>query len=255
MTSVVCDLDGVLYRGDTVLGGVPEALDRLRAAGTRLVFVTNNASQTQDAVAEKITRLTGYRCPTEDVLTSPMAALPMLRPEDAPILVVGQAGISRVVIDAGFSTTRSAKEANSVMVGVTPGISYQWITEAADAVRKGGRFIATNLDPTFPIANGYLPGAGAIVAAIATAAGRQPEVAGKPFQPMRDLIKSRLNGPVWVIGDRLDSDIAMASAEPEWTSILVLTGSTGPEEDLTEADHVVADLAAAVNLVLDDQRQ
>lgn len=255
MTNVVCDLDGVLYRGDLVLNGVTEALKRLHDSGARLLFVTNNASNTRDAVAEKITRLTGYRCAPEDVLTSPMAAVPMLRPEDDPVLVVGQTGISNVLIGAGYRTTRSGAEANSVMVGVAPGISYQWLAEAADAVRKGGRFIATNLDPTFPIANGFLPGAGAIVAAIATASGREPEVAGKPFEPMRQLIKTNLDGPIWVIGDRLDSDIAMATAEPDWTSVLVLTGSTTALEDLSEADHVVEDLSAAVNLILGHQRQ
>lgn len=66
---------------------------------------------------------------------------------------------------------------------------------------------------------------------------------------MRSLLRARGIGAAWVIGDRVDTDIALARAEPDWISILVLTGVTRPEEAMG-ADHVVSDLAAAVDLVL-----
>ena len=248
MINVVCDLDGVLYRGDTVIPGVPDALDRLADAATRLLFVTNNASRTPRSVGDKIERVAGFAADADQIVTSSMAAVRMLRPEDLPVFVVGEEGITSVLAEASYPTTTVPTEAGSVVVGITPHITYQWLAEAADAVRSGARFIATNLDPTFPIAGGFLPGAGSIVAAIATASGVEPEVAGKPEVAIRELVKEKLTGPVWVIGDRLDSDIAMASAEPDWTSVLVLTGSTPTPSP--EADHVVSDLAAAVDLIL-----
>jgi 4-nitrophenyl phosphatase len=123
------------------------------------------------------------------------------------------------------------------------------LTRAADAVRFGARFIATNTDPTFPVADGLLPGGGAIVAAVRATTGVEPEVAGKPNAPMRALLRAKGIRDAWVIGDRVDTDIALARAEPDWTSILVLTGVTGPE-GTGDADFVVPDLAAAVDLVL-----
>jgi len=116
---------------------------------------------------------------------------------------------------------------------------------------RGARFIATNTDPTYPVADGLLPGGGACVAAVQVTTGVTPEVAGKPHPPMRALLRSRGIGEAWVIGDRVDTDIALAQAESDWRSILVLTGVTSPEEAIG-ADHVVADLAAAVDLVLSD---
>jgi 4-nitrophenyl phosphatase len=122
---------------------------------------------------------------------------------------------------------------------------------AMNAIRNGARFIATNDDATFPTENGLMPGAGAIVAAIAAASGVSPIVAGKPNEAMRSLIRSRGVGRAWVVGDRPDTDVAMASAEPDWSSVLVLTGVTDETSaDSNHADHVVPDLSAAVDLVL-----
>ena len=51
---------------------------------------------------------------------------------------------------------------------------------ASDAVRRGARLIATNDDATYPTPDGPIPGGGAIVAAVSTAAGVAPTIAGKP---------------------------------------------------------------------------
>ncbi|MCI0425736.1 MAG: HAD-IIA family hydrolase [Actinobacteria bacterium] len=250
MIDVVCDLDGVVYLGDTVLDGVPDALRRLRDAGARILFVTNNAAKTPGQVAEKVSRLTGVAYDPADVCTSPEAAEGMLRDVDLPVYVVGDVGITEVLSRAGRDQTRDPGEARSVMVGLTTGLDYRQIAEAATALRNGARFIATNLDPTYPTTAGPLPGAGAIVAAIEVASGVEPEVAGKPYSPMRDLVKTRLSGPAWVIGDRVDTDMAMAHDEPGWVSVLVLSGATRNGQAGIDADHVVADLPAAVDLLL-----
>jgi len=247
---VVCDLDGVIYRGSRVLDGVPGAMARLNTAGGRLVFVTNNSTRTPAQVATRVEELTGVGCRAEDVCTSPEAAVGMLRLEDAPTFVVGEGGITDVLAGAGWPVTTDAVTANSVMVGLTPRIDYDWLAAAADAVRRGARFIATNIDPTYPTERGLLPGAGSIVAAIEVAAGARAEVAGKPHRPMIDLVRSRVEGRVWVVGDRVDTDMAMAAAELEWTSILVLGGVTAGGKPGVDADYVVDGFPAAIDLIL-----
>jgi ribonucleotide monophosphatase NagD (HAD superfamily) len=93
-----------------------------------------------------------------------------------------------------------------------------------------------------------------MVAAVAATTGVTPEVAGKPHEPMRRLLRSRGVDTAWVIGDRADTDVALARAEPGWTSILVLSGVTG-SDGAGDADHVVSDLEAAVDLVLASSHQ
>ncbi len=91
-------------------------------------------------------------------------------------------------------------------------------------------------------AEGLLPGAGALVAFIATASGRRPEVAGKPQAPMAALVKERYGRLSVVAGDRPDTDglFAMTTAAK---FALVLSGVTRqsdlpvkPVPDLVGAD-------------------
>lgn len=247
--TVICDLDGVVYRGSEALPGAADALERLVESGFRIVFVTNNSSRTESQVADKLETVVGHRPAIDDIVTSARAALALV-PEGASCLVVGGEGIREAIDSAGLSVADSAEAAGCVIVGLDRGFDYQRMDVAARAIRSGAVFVATNVDPTFPAEDSIMPGAGAIVAALETASGVKPLVAGKPEKPIRDLIRSRGVGDAWVIGDRTDTDIAMAVAEPDWTSVLVLTGVTPAGADAGGADHVVADLAAAVDLVI-----
>ena len=250
MTSVICDLDGVLYRGSSPAPGSGEALQRLYDEGLRVVYVTNNSTRSPQASADKIQELTGVAVEAGDICTSAMAAASVLKPEDDPVLVVGEDGIIDALKERGLDTTSDPGDAASVVVGLFRGLTYETIGTAADAVRNGARFIATNRDNTYPTAKGIKPGSGAIVAAIEAVAGVEPEICGKPHAPMRSLITRLGISNAWVIGDRVDTDIALAVEEPDWRSILVLSGVTGPDDPDGGADHVVDDFAAAVDVVL-----
>jgi len=92
-------------------------------------------------------------------------------------------------------------------------------------VREGARFVATNMDATYPVPGGLIPGAGSIVAAVATATGVRPEVAGKPEAPTVALVHDRLGSTGVVVGDRPSTDGALADALG-WPFALVLSGVT-----------------------------
>ncbi|MEY3988121.1 MAG: hypothetical protein RJB50_390 [Actinomycetota bacterium] len=59
-----------------------------------------------------------------------------------------------------------------------------------------------------------IPGGGSILAAIATASGVAPIIAGKPFAPMGELVRRALNtrdlSSCWMVGDRYSTDGAFA---------------------------------------------
>ena len=250
MITVICDLDGVLYRGEVAVPGAPKALRRLTETQTRIIYLTNNSTQTPAQTAAKIELLTDVSTDTSQVITSAQAAASLLTLEDQPTMVIGESGVVEALGQVGVEMTEDPELAASVVVGMDRNVTYDSIARASTAVRSGARFLATNTDPTFPTSAGLLPGAGSLVAAIATAAGRKPEVAGKPNEAIRDLVKSQGVNEAWVVGDRIDTDVALATAEPEWHSILVLTGVTTVHDDISAADHVVADFESAVDLVL-----
>ncbi len=95
--TVLCDLDGVIYRGDSVLAGVPEALRRLAESGVEVFYITNNSTRTPAVGAEKISRLTGVDVSANHVLSSSLSAVALLGPEDGPVLVVGVDGVHDAV--------------------------------------------------------------------------------------------------------------------------------------------------------------
>jgi phosphoglycolate/pyridoxal phosphate phosphatase family enzyme len=250
---VMCDLDGVLYRGDVAIPGAAEAIERLRAAGTSVVFATNNSHFTVDEYVAKLAR-TGVEATPRDVVTSAIVTAEVLSARGfggRRALVVGGDGIRDALALAGVGLVHEPDEADVVVVGWDPAFTYDVMNAAAAAVRAGAPLVATNRDATFPAPDGLWPGAGSILASIETASGRVAEVMGKPNEPMMDAAATRLDGArsIAVIGDRPDSDLDGGRARG-WTTILVLSGVTSPEAAATldpAPDYVVDSLAALAN--------
>ncbi|MGH8873930.1 MAG: HAD-IIA family hydrolase [Acidimicrobiia bacterium] len=244
--NVVCDLDGVVYLGEEPVPGAAASLVRLERAGYRLLFVTNNASRTPEATAAKIAQVVGYPALAGQVLTSAQAAAHLLAGDRPTSFVLGGEGVSAALHEAGIPVTADWREAEVVVVGLAMRLNYDWLRDAVLAVRAGARLIATNLDPTFPTPEGAWPGAGSIVAAVERATSATALPAGKPYQPMIDLIANRLGpGPVWMVGDRADTDLALA-VQAGWRPVLALSGLTRDPSEVPERwrpELVVASLA------------
>jgi HAD superfamily hydrolase (TIGR01450 family) len=225
------DLDGVVYVGAAGVPGAAEALDRARAAGMRLAFVTNNALRTPDAVAAHLNEL-GVTAAAGEVVTSAQAASRLLAerlPAGAAVLVVGGEGLRTEVAARGLRVVDSADdEPAAVVQGYNPDIGWRQLAEATIAVRRGALFLATNLDLTIPSARGPVLGNGAMVTAVRVATGVEPLAAGKPDPTMHreTVLRTGARNPI-VVGDRLDTDIEGAS-RVGCASLLVLTGVTSP---------------------------
>jgi len=177
---VLSDLDGVVYAGSGALPHAVESLLRASAGGRRLGYITNNASRTDAAVAAHLRELGLADTRPGDVVTSPQAAMRLLRervPAGATVLVVGGEGLVVEVEKAGFSVTRSADDAPAAVVqGFAPEVGWTDLAEAAYALKlpeeQGGiPWIATNTDWTIPQSRGIAPGNGTLVSAVHTAVG------------------------------------------------------------------------------------
>ncbi|MEY4115440.1 MAG: hypothetical protein RIQ32_199, partial [Actinomycetota bacterium] len=105
-------------------------------------------------------------------------------------------------------------EIDAVIVGFHRTFDFESMRRASAAVRAGATLIGTNDDATYPTSSGVIPGGGSILAAIATASGVAPIVAGKPFAPMGELVRRALNtrdlSSCWMVGDRYSTDGAFA---------------------------------------------
>ncbi|MFE4465481.1 HAD-IIA family hydrolase [Oerskovia sp. NPDC056781] len=224
------DLDGVAYRGHEPIPNAATGLGGARAAGMRLVFVTNNASREPQSVASQLTELDIPTSP-EEVMTAAQAAAALLRTRLEPgarVLVVGGAGLFTAVHDAGFVIVESAdEEPVAVAQGFAPELGWAQLAEAAYAVQRGAWHVASNLDLSLPTARGFAPGNGSLVRAVQAATGVEPSSAGKPSPTMYRLAIERAgaSSPL-VVGDRLDTDLAGARSGG-YPGLHVLTGVNG----------------------------
>ncbi len=231
---LLVDLDGVVYRGTEAIPGMPQLLARREAAGDIIVYVTNNSRWHRSQYHE---RLAGMGAPVqpERILTSARGTALALadRPRRPRLcMVLGGDGLIQELDDVGLAAVRCSEDALSqdpdvVVVGVDFELSMERLSAAAEAVRRGAFFAATNRDPVFPLPGRLLAGAGAVVSAVVTASGREPDlVIGKPEPGLMLAAAAVARLPIdeaVVIGDGLLTDIRAAHAVGA-RSVLVLTG-------------------------------
>jgi glycerol 3-phosphatase-2 len=210
------DLDGVVWLAGRAIPGSARAVAELRQAGERVVFLTNNSGPTVVAHVAALARA-GIDASPEDLITSAQAAASLLSP-GARAAVVGDAGVHEALEERSILVVGADDHPDAVVVGRRVALDYWDLAAAATAIRQGARFVATNTDATFPTgdagpaqggrrtADGLLPGAGALVAFVATASGRMPEVAGKPHAAMAALAHARFGSLSMMVGDRADTD-------------------------------------------------
>ena len=213
---ILCDLDGVVWLMHQPIAGSVNAIQLLKNAGHRVLFVTNNSysviSDQENALAK--IGIDAYN----DVVTSSQAAGALLRKGERVLLGGGPGAVEAVknagAVLAGRSDDQTDseidQEVDTVMVGFHPSFDYRGLTRLSQAVRNGARLIATNDDATFPTPSGLIPGGGSILAAVVAASGVEPIIAGKPHQPMADLVRQVLGvtdlSDAWMVGDRPSTD-------------------------------------------------
>jgi 4-nitrophenyl phosphatase len=249
---VIFDLDGVVYRGPQAVPDAAPLVASLRQAGCLIRFATNNSMSTRQAYAERLAGH-GIAAGSDEIVTSTSATIEHLHrhlPDVRRILAVGADGMLAELDAGGFvvSHARSAEAPewygaplterwDAVVVGLDPMVDYRTLGIAATAIRQGARFIATNIDLRYPTSDGFMPGAGAIVAAVQASSGAAPLVIGKP-QPAMFLAMLEAAGvapgEALVIGDNPDSDVP-AARRAGIRSVLVLTG-VADEESAAELD-------------------
>jgi 4-nitrophenyl phosphatase len=238
------DLDGVMYRGEAPLPGAADALPELARLGIHYAFVTNNATLTPEQYRAKLAGM-GIDVDARRVVTSAIATATHLQevsPGGGKVCVVGESGLIEAIRLAGFDVTDESP--SFVVVGLDRGLTYQRLVAATRGIMGGAAFIATNADPALPVEDGLAPGAGSIVACIATATGVQPTVIGKPEPTLLRVALEQLGvapDAAAIVGDQVQTDIRAGRAAGVAT--ILIAGDLASEVPGVAPDLVVEDLA------------
>ena len=241
------DMDGVIYRGSTVIAGADRFINSLVERNVPFTFLTNNSQRTRRDMAMKLRRM-GFNVGDKHVFTCAMATARYLARQkpDGTAFVIGEGGLLNALHQHGFAIVD--KDPDFVVVGEGRTFNAEMMEQAVNLILDGARLIATNLDPNCPTHNGTRPGCGAIVALLEAATGAKAFSVGKPSPIMMRGARKEIGltaAQTIMIGDTMETDI-LGGVQLGYRSILVLSGGTR-REDLRhfayQPDRVVESIA------------
>jgi len=267
----IFDCDGVIWRGDSVIDGIPETLEKLRALGKKCYFVTNNSTKSRKGYKKKFESLKLDVAP-EEIFSSSFAAAAYLeqtkfKDTGKKVYIIGEVGICEELDLIGVPWSGGPndegkvpdmgpgckvdydKDVGAVIVGFDRHVNYYKIQYAQLCINEnpGCEFIATNLDAVTHLTDAQeWAGNGSMVGAIKGCTGKEPTVVGKPSPLMIDYLCSKLGlqkDRICMVGDRLDTDVLFGT-DNGLRTCLVLSGVTTEEKLLSKENEITPDYYA-----------
>lgn len=223
----LCDMDGVIYKGNQLLPGVKEFVEWLYRENKKFLFLTNSSGKTPRELQQKLGRM-GLEVDESHFYTSALATAKFLSHQSpgCSAYVIGEPGLFNALHDANI--TFNDVDPDYVVIGETMNYNYSLICKAMNHVLNGAKLIGTNTDLTGPSENGIVPACRALVAPIEITTGKSAYYVGKPNPLMMRTglqILGIHSGETAMIGDRMDTDI-IAGIESGLDPVFVLSGVT-----------------------------
>jgi len=208
--ALVLDMDGVLWRENEPIGDLGATFSRFEKAGLKVILATNNSTKTPEMYIEKIAGM-GAHVKKEQIINSAMGVAYLLKkrfPDGGPVHILGEIGLVTALQEAGFYV--SDQNPLAVIASMDRQINFDKLKQATLLIRSGVPFYGTNPDRTFPTPQGFIPGAGAILAALVAATDVEPIIAGKPSPTLYEFALEKLGtlpSETLAVGDRIETDI------------------------------------------------
>lgn len=253
------DMDGVLYRGSTLIPGADYFVEQLLERDIPFMFLTNNSQRTRRDMVAKLSRM-GIRVEEKHIFTCAMATARFLAHQKpgGTAFVIGEGGLLAALHRNGYAVVDHKPD--YVVIGEGRTFNLEQVEAAVNMIQDGAKLIATNMDPNCPTHNGIRPGCGAMVSMLETATGVTAFSVGKPSPIMMRAARKELGlttAETTMIGDTMETDI-IGGVQLGFNTVLVLSGGT-KKEDLKEyafrPDVIVDSLAEYTQLLEENHWQ
>ncbi|PWF99616.1 TIGR01457 family HAD-type hydrolase [Levilactobacillus bambusae] len=228
------DLDGTIYAGKTRYPAAKRFIERLQAAGTPFLFVTNNTTKLPEDVVKNLADNHDIHVSVDNVYTAGLATADYLDEQATSgprtVYVIGEAGLKRALLAKRFIIDEVTPR--YVVVGLDSDATYHKFATATLAIQRGATFIGTNSDSNIPKEQGLMPGAGSLVKMVEYATQQRAFYIGKPEAIIMTKALSRMNlrpEDVVMVGDNYNTDIK-AGQNVGMDTLLVYTGVSTPEQ-------------------------
>ena len=246
---VALDMDGTIYKGNTLFDFTPDFLTKLDSLDIGYSLLTNNSSKSVKDYLHHLSKM-GINIREDQLYTSTLATIDYIGnefPEVNKLYILGTSSMCREFVEAGFLSVEGDEEPEAVVVGFDKELTYSRLCKAAYWVKFGKPFIATHPDRICPTDEPtVLVDCGSICACLEESTGCSPtKVLGKPDPCMlRGILKRHYLQPeqLAMVGDRLYTDIVMAHRTGA-VGVLVLTGEASVDDlkDCSEPPDIVVD--------------
>ena len=246
MINLATDLDGTLYKGDTLIENVKSTYEYLIENNVNIFFITNNSSQSPEEIKNKLENLLDVEINIKHIVTPLVVFNHFFKDENKNIYIHGTQNLKNYLKSLNYKIT-SLDNSKIILIGRKEEIDMYEIKEIEKAVCDGKKIICFNKDITFPTEKGEKPGNGAVVQIIEKDLGIVINSLGKPDDYY---IKYFLDNNIqldFVIGDRVDTDIFFGTKLNAKT-VLVKSGVSNFEDE-NNADIVIESFSKIVPFI------
>ena len=206
---LLVDLDGTLYVGDEPVEGARQAIDRLKASGLVLRYVTNTTRRPRREVGEHLLSL-GFEVEEAEIFTPAIAAAGLIGEKSCFPLV------DESLLEDLEGITLTEDHPDHVLVGdLGEGFTYDRLNAAFRRLMDGAELLALQRNRYWRREDGFALDAGPFIAALEYASGKSATVVGKPERRFFHLavedtgLESR---EVAMVGDDAEADVAGAQS-------------------------------------------
>ena len=206
MSIIATDLDGTIFKGQTLIVGVKEALLKIINEGIEIYYTTNNSSQSPSEIKDKLDYLLQLNIDISKIIT-PLVIFQNLYSDDKlNIFIYGSENLKKYIKNLNMNVT-SLENAELVLIGRKEENNFSEINEIIKSVSIGKNILSLNKDLTFPTEFGEKAGNGAVVKIIEDELSISIPTLGKSGNHYSSyFIQNRITVN-FVIGDRVDTDI------------------------------------------------
>lgn len=235
---LLLDMDGTVYLGGKLIGNMDKTLDKIRKAGTKIIYLTNNSSKSVESYYKKLTDMNLFRL-GDEVKTSGLAAIDFLKAnrKGKTVRLLGTMSLKEEFAKNGINVTEEGV-ADICVLAYDTELTYVKLCKFTDNLWENAEYIATHPDINCPSENKPLPDVGSFIELIKTSTGRVPDVIiGKPYKTFGDWLMREYNAApeeFMMVGDRLYTDIAFG-VNCGFHSLFVLSGE-GTEDMVDKSD-------------------
>lgn len=250
---LLLDMDGTVYLGGKLIGNMDKTLDKVRKAGKKIIYLTNNSSKSVESYYKKLTDMNLLRL-GDEVKTSGLAAIDFLNTnrKGKSIRLLGTKSLKQEFVKSGINVIEDGIADICVLAYDTES-TYVKLCKFTDNLLENAEYIATHPDINCPSENRPLPDVGSFIELIKASTGRVPDIViGKPYTTFgKGFMKEYNANPdeFMMVGDRLYTDIAFG-VNCGFHSLFVLSGE-GTEDMVEKSDKKPEFILNSLNDIVD----